>query len=488
MILELVGSRILAPTLGTSIYVWTSLIGIILGAMSLGYYLGGRLSDKDPNTQTFSNLLLISGLFVFFIIVMKKPVLDASIHLELKYAAIFAALTLFSIPGILLGAISPYSVRLAMKNVETSGNTVGNLYAVSTFGSIIGTFLAGFYFIPNYGSTNILYGLAIGLCVISLIANSKKDKAIRLMLVFFLAIGVSVVAGASETNKYLVDEDSEYNHIRVYDTTGSDGKTLRIMSVENAFDSGMYLDSDELAFAYSKYFRLADLFNRKMKKVAVFGGAAYTIPKDILKRHEATFVDVVEIDPKTTKIAEEYFNLDRNNERLGTYHMDARKFLNEKSGAVSEKYDAIYNDAFSSTCTVPFQLTTLEAVKQISGMLNDEGVYVMNVISSIRGEKSEFFRSEFRTMKSVFKNVYVFATVSNEEKYSEINQNLVVIAVKKDYDIGNMAAENIGNEYGEMITKYWNGGIEIGDAIILTDDYAPVEHFTSKLCQVVNRN
>lgn len=430
MILELVGSRILAPTLGTSIYVWTSLIGIILGAMSLGYYLGGRLSDKDPNIRTFSNLLLASGLFVFFIIIMKKPILEASVYFELKYAAIFAAIVLFAVPGILLGAISPYSVRLALKNIETSGNTVGNLYAISTFGSIIGTFSAGFYLIPSFGSTNILYGLAIGLFIISLIANSKKDKAFRSLIVFLALIGVSAAVDASETTRYLVDADSEYNHIRVYDVESGE-KTLRIMSVENAYDSGMYLDSDELAFAYSKFFRLAETFNANIKRAAVFGGAAYTVPKDILKRSDSASVDVVEIDPKTTEIAEKYFDLDVNNKRLKIYHEDARQFLNEKTRNGSEKYDAVYNDAFSSTCTVPFQLTTVEAIREIYGILDENGVYVMNLISSIRGEKSEFFRSELKTMRSVFKNVYIFPAATNKESDAEENQNLVIIATKK---------------------------------------------------------
>ncbi|MFZ2969897.1 MAG: fused MFS/spermidine synthase [Minisyncoccia bacterium] len=488
MILELVGSRILAPTLGTSIYVWTSLIGIILGAMSLGYYLGGRLADKDPNTRTFSNLILLSGIFVFIIIIIKKPILDLSVVLGLRNAAIFSAISLFAVPGVLLGAVSPYSVRLAMKKIETSGNTVGNLYAVSTFGSIAGTFSAGFYFIPNFGSINILYGLAIALFLISLLANSRKSRAVLTLLFMFIFLGSSVLASAFEGRNYLVDEDSAYNHIRVYDTKDFEKKVVRIMAVENFFDSGMYLSSDDLVFGYTKFFRLGDFFNKDIRKAAIFGGAAYSIPKDFVLRHKEASIDVVEIDPKTTEIAKEFFNLNTEDPRINIFHQDARVFLNERSIKAGDKYDVIYNDAFGSTCTVPFQLTTRESIEEVYELLNDDGIYVMNVISAISGEKSDFFKSEYKTIKERFKNVYVFPVTFYAEVNSGENQNIIVIATKKEFDIYKMLKDNPEGEMSEMLSHYWKYDIATDGAIVLTDDFAPVDYFTSKICNTVNQS
>lgn len=488
MILELVGSRILAPILGTSIYVWTSLIGVILGAMSLGYYMGGKIADKNPKVQTFSNIIFIAGIFIFFIIIMKKPILDASLIFQPRDASIFSAIALFSIPCMLLGAVSPYSVKLAMRNLETSGNTVGNLYAVSTFGSIFGTFLAGFYLIPSYGSTNILYALALSLFFISLIAGRKKENMHKTSLLMIFVFALTAGVNAMEKNSYVVDEDSEYNHIRVYDTTSEDNKKIRIMAVENFYDSGMYLDSDDLVFEYSKYFRLADLFKKDMHKVVIFGGAAYTIPKDLMKRKDDTKIDVVEIDPRTTKIAEKYFNLNLNDPRLKIYHQDARTFLNNVSKADPGKYDAVYNDAFSSTCATPFQLTTREALQEISYILKKDGVYVMNVISSISGEQSNFFKAEYATMKEVFKNIYIFPTVTNTEKNADVNQNIVVIATNADIDFGSLIENNKESEYGVMLNNIWKYEINVEDSLVLTDDYAPVDHLTSNLCQIVSRN
>lgn len=489
MMIELVGSRILAPTLGTSIYVWTSLIGIILGSMSLGYYLGGKLSDKNPNMKTFSNLILASGFFVFLVIIIKEEILNLSSYFGVRIGAVFAAISLFAAPSVLLGAISPYSVRIALKNIETSGNTVGNLYAVSTFGSIVGTFVAGFYFIPNFGSTNILYALAICLMLISILAYREKERIIKISASMFIASGISLVAQAKDAGNYIIDTDSEYNHIRVYDAKDEFGKDIRIMSIENFYDSGIYLESDEFLFEYPKYFRLSDIFKQDTKSVAVFGGAAYTIPMDILRRKKEVTVDVVEIDKKTTEIAKNYFNLDLSNNRLSVIHEDARTFLNAKNkGIKNEYYDVVYNDAFSSTCTMPFHLTTIEAIRNIHEILADDGIYIVNLISPIKGDKAKFFRAEYKTIKNVFENAYVFATKSNKHEDAEINQNLVVIATKRPVYVKNMLSENSGNEYGKMLANEWTEKIDTDNDIVLTDDYAPVDHYTSTLCQFVNKN
>ncbi len=260
------------------------------------------------------------------------------------------------------------------------------------------------------------------------------------------------------------------------------------MAVENFFDSGMYLDSDELVFEYSKLFRLGDVFNRNIRKAAIFGGAAYSVQKDFVSRNKEGSIDVVEIDPKTTEIAKKYFRLDTENSRIHIYHQDARGFLNERNKNIGDRYDVIYNDAFGSTCTVPFQLTTREAIGKIHESLNEDGIYVMNVISSLTGEKSDFFKSEYRTIKEKFRNVYVFPVSFYGEKNSDENQNIVVIATKKDFNVDKMLSDDHDGEMSEMLRHYWKYDIDTSGAIVLTDDFAPVDYFTSKLCNVVNNN
>jgi len=482
MILELIGSRILAPTLGTSIFIWTSLIGIILGALSLGYYFGGHLADKNPNIKTFSHLIFCAGIFIFFIIVAKDFILEISFSLGMKNGAIFSSFFLFVIPSFFLGTVSPYAARLSMKKIEDSGKTIGNLYAVSTFGSIVGTFLAGFYLIPNFGSINILYSLAIALFFISLFVYHKKEKVVMLSFSLLFVFGFSIVSNAFNQEKYLVDEDTLYGHIRIYDRERIDGKMLRVMSVENFFDSGMIIGSDELAFGYSEYYRLDNVFKKDVKRVALFGGAAYSVAKDFLLRNSEGEIDVVEIDPKTTEFAEKYFNLDTENERLNIYHEDARMFLNNASRNNIEKYDVIYNDAFSSNCSAPFHLTTREAVEKIHNILNDDGVYITNVISAISGEKSKFLKAEYKTIAEKFENVFVFSIREVSLDKSELARNIIIVATKSSVDINDIIENNQDEEIGKLLDHYWKYQIEVNDIEILTDDYAPVNHYTSKLC------
>lgn len=483
MILELIGSRILAPTLGTSIFVWTSLIGIILGAMSLGYYLGGKFADKNPNLKFFSTIILAAGIFVFFIIIAKNSVLGLSSYLGIKNGSIFAAAALFAFPALLLGAVSPYAVRLAMKNVENSGNTVGNLYAVSTLGSIVGTFLAGFLLIPSFGSTNILYGLAVMLFLVSMFVYAAKKEIMQASLMLVVLFSFSAASGAAEKNIFLVDEDSAYNRIRIYDTENKDGKKMRVMSVENFFDSGMLLDFDELAFEYSKYFRLDDVFSGEVKRAVVFGGAAYSTPKDFLSRNKTGRIDVVEIDPRTTELAKKYFNLDTENNRLEIYHEDARIFLNKFENARKNSYDVIYNDAFSSTCSTPFHLTTQEAIEKIYNMLDENGAYIINIISALSGSRSEFFRSEYKTIRQIFENVYVFPVADASESAAEV-QNIIIIATKKKFDISEIAKNTGNEEIKKLLSHYWPYEAETDNISALTDDFAPVNFYAMKHCDL----
>ncbi|MFA6389985.1 MAG: fused MFS/spermidine synthase, partial [Patescibacteria group bacterium] len=189
MIFELVGSRVLAPYLGISIFVWTSLIGVILGSLSIGYWLGGMLADKNPSLKIFSTLVFLSGASIFFTIIVKEPALhyfQGFFNLELS--SFISSLILFSPASIFMGMISPYAVKLKMDSLNYSGATVGNLYALSTVGSIAGTFLAGFYLIPNFGSLKILIILAI---LLGFIAIYIYPKSLIKTKVFFILLLLS---------------------------------------------------------------------------------------------------------------------------------------------------------------------------------------------------------------------------------------------------------------------------------------------------------
>jgi spermidine synthase len=475
MVLELVGARLLAPYLGTSIYVWASLIGIILGALSLGYWLGGKLADRKPEYVYLAMIISVSAVCIGLIPLFKDAVLRISVLGGIKAGSIMAASFLFIAPSVLLGMVSPYALRLKIKSLKTSGNTVGNLYALSTLGSISGTFLAGFYLIPKFQLTDILFSIGIVLVFIAFLAHSKKLLPSIIILVLIL-LALPVTKLKKLNSPFLVDKDSVYNHIRIFDTKDIKKRPIRILQLESGPHSGIYLDdADELLFDYSKFYRLGDFFNPKIKKALMIGGGGYSVPRDFLSRHPKEKIDVVEIDSEVTKLAKEYFNLKEDN-RLQIFHKDGRSFLNK----TQEKYDVIYNDAFNSSCSIPYELTTKEALKKMYGALNDDGALVINIISAIQGPKAEFFLSEIKTIKSVFPKVYIFPI--NNEKIKAV-QNIMVVASKNDnFDLEKKRKEAQNEEILECLDHYLGENLTIPKHTpILTDNYAPVEYLVGKM-------
>lgn len=376
MIFELAGSRILGPYFGTSVFVWTSLIGIILASLSLGYYIGGVISDIEASIKKLSLIFFLSSLLVLVTIFFKDILLSflQGSGLGVKAGSLLAAFILFSPASIFLGIITPYAVKLKLKNLEKSGTTVGILYAISTMGSIFGTFLAGFYLIPNFGVTNILFILVFALMIISFLLSLKyfiKKKFFVLLLVLALWGLHFSDSGALEKNNYY-KYDTLYNHVEVYDFLDRGNKEpARILRINNSYSSAMFLEKDDLVFEYTKYYNLAEHFIPNFKNALMIGGAAYSYPKEFLRRYEEAKLDVVEIDPKLTEIAKKHFNLKDDN-RLNIIHEDGRTFLNRSN----KKYDVIYGDAFKSQNSLPFHLTTKEAVEKKYDMLNSDGVVI----------------------------------------------------------------------------------------------------------------
>jgi spermidine synthase len=197
-------------------------------------------------------------------------------------------------------------------------------------------------------------------------------------------------------------------------------------------------------------------------------------------------IDVVEIDPETTEVAKKYFKLE-DDPRMNIIHNDARIFLNEETKAGKNKYDTIYNDAFSSACAVPAHLTTEEAVEEVYELLDEDGVYIVNTISALEGEKSTFFRAEYKTISEVFDGIYVFRTKESGYGADDV-QNIMIVATKNKEgieQIGKRFRENGGDEKtGKLLENYWGKEIKTDDVQILTDDFSPVSYYAAAACSV----
>jgi spermidine synthase len=474
MMFELVGSRVLGPYFGTSLFVWTSLIGIILGSLSLGYYLGGKIADKKSSFKSLSLIIFLAaisiGLMVsikdFWLIVLQNNFTD------IRTSSVLASLTLFLPASVFLGMVSPYAVKLKLNNLNTSAQTVGTLYAISTTGSIFGTFLAGFYLIPHFGTNKLLIILSITLIIISLALSAKKDTRIKLSVFAIVVIGWFVISGLNYMlpKSGFIDVDTAYNRIWIYNRIDfRTNKIVKMMGINNENHSSMFLDNDELVNEYTKYYHLAKHFNPNFKKTLMLGGAGYSYPKDFLHKYPEATIDVVEIDPKVTELAKKYFRLEEN-PRLTIYHEDGRVFLNK----TQEKYDVIFGDAFSSHYSLPYQLTTKEAVQKKYNILNDDGIVILNIISAIEGEKGKFLRAEYATYKSLFPQVYLFPVTHSD--YGNVVQNIILVALKSEKDQTFNDSDPKLNEY---LQHLWKKMVD-ADIPILTDDFAPVDYYINK--------
>lgn len=477
MILELDGSRILAPFIGNSLSVWTSLIGIILGSLSLGYFWGGKLADRYGSYKNLSLIILFASVLMWLITFIKDPLLSFTQgFFDLRVNSIISTLILFTPVNILLGMVTPYSVKLRINNLNQTGEISGNLYAISTIGSIVGTFLAGFYLISFFGSTQILIILSLILLLSSLITALPDLQ--KLKMLFLIVLGLSSVY-LQFTNKTLaangqVELDTNYYHLIIKDTTDSvSKKPIRIITTSaTEVQSAAFLDnSNELAIPYTKYFRLGEYFKPAASKTLFIGGGAYSFPKDFLARNKEFQMDVVEIDPAFTQIAKSYFNL-KDNPHLVSYNQDGRTFINK---AQPSQYDIVYLDAFNSSYSIPFYLMTKEALEEVKILLKQNGVVVSNIISSLKGDKALIFEVEYNTYKAVFAKVLVFKVQTGMKETDP--QNIILVGFKSKNSSNQITPTA---EIKNYLSNLWAGDASLA-VPILTDDFAPTDYYLSKL-------
>ena len=464
--LELIAARVLSPYVGSSNIVWTSIIGIILASMSLGYWLGGKQADKDANLNKMSMILLISAVFTSLIPLLETIIVKqfAEVISNIIISAIICAIIVFSIPSFILAMIPPYAVKIRSKENDQIGSLSGRISSLSTIGSIVGTFLMGFVLIPYIGVSNINLGVTLLLVLMSIIVREDIDqKYIWTTILTICIILISIIGGKwlfkINNLDILLDTDSQYSRIWVKRIAGKNA-TYKTLQVDTGLESYIDEQTGEMGAKYLSYYDIFEYLNSDAKSTLLIGGAAYTYPIHYLQKFEDKMIDVVEIDNKMTQIATEQFGLDINNNRLEIYNQDGRSYLNYSK----KKYDTILIDAFKGL-NVPFELTTYESLVNAKKALNKNGTVITNIISSLEGKDSKFIKYEYATYKKVFDDVKIFK-VSNRDITEK--QNLILIGIKGTPTI-NREKYTEYQKYLEKEVKEFNT-----DKCIVTDNYAPI--------------
>ena len=479
MILELAGSRLVAPFFGTSLIVWTALIGIIMTSLCFGNWLGGSVADRRPEGKLLGRILMFAAIIISVTAFASNWILTSiqDLHLNLYVSAVYSAVSIFAPSSLLLGMVSPFVARLAMEDVDTSGAVVGRLSALNSAGSILGTFMGGFVLISLFPSGVIMMIVATVVALLSVLAYTGAWRKIIAGIVFLLLTGGAIYARNNGLPFTPIGEqlDTAYNHISVAESIDRrNGRRVRVMVTDpDSAQSLMYLDNpSELVSEYTKFYELAFHYKPDVKRVLMLGGGGYSVPKYILENHKEVSVDVVELDPGVTEAARKYFALE-DSPKLQIFHEDARTFLNRAGNEKIEPYDAIFMDTFNSAIVIPFQLTTVEAGSRLRALLKPDGVLVVNIISSVYGPKSGVFHGIYKAFSQSFGTMMIFPANAPDPKYAAALQNIMLVA-------GDSVPEALasGDKIAGLLSHQWLEPFAPDPVVpAFTDSFAPVERY-----------
>ena len=480
LIIEIVAGRILAPSIGVSLYTWTSIIGVVLAGISAGNYLGGRIADWLPSPTTLGVILLAGGISSLSVLPLVGPVSTAYETLPVTTRIVLLTATLFFLPSFILGMVTPVVIKLQLQDLAHTGNVVGKIYAISTAGSIFGTFITGFVLIQWIGTRPILLVVSLVLLFMALgFGNLWRVKlpAVALLAVFVGLGSFSFIHGTLEST---CDRESNYFCIRVRERE-VEGRVVSTLTLDQLVHS--YVDIKDptfLVYSYEKVF--AEVATQVAQKnpdlrVLFIGGGGYTMPRFLEVQYPQSSLEAIEIDPEVTEVAFEYLGL-RRDTSIVTYNQDARMKVRKLPEG---QYDLVIGDAFNDVA-VPYHLTTLEFNEQVRDLLNYQGIYIVNVVDKLHSGR--FLRAFVNTLQRTFPHVYV---MRDDARWDDDNRYTYVVAGSL-WPLTSTALEeaNVQAGRGQPITRFmpreeFQAWFESKDNILLTDDYAPVDNLIASL-------
>jgi len=423
--LEILGTRILGPFFGVSLYLWSALITVTLAALSLGYALGGRYADRGPKLSRMAGLLALAGLWLLLIPWIKQPLLQLVEPFDLRAAVLGSALVLFAPPLVLLGMVTPYALRLKARSVERVGRDAGNLYAVSTIASVISALATGFWLIPYLGVLRLTIVVAVVLLLSASYAFWRARKegaradavlAATLSLLAALGGGTSLTHARTLPPGLLWVHDSPYSEIRVLDRP--DGTYLLL-------DGGVHtiagFGMGESHHRYVPVLESCELMHPEPGRMLLLGLGGGVV---VQAYHQAGWkIDAVEIDPSVVEAAREFFGLRPHDAKIVVD--DARHFLRESE----EKWDLILVDAFGSS-SIPFHLVSEEFFALAKAHLASNGLLAMNV--ECRQWYDPLVASVGLTMKQEFPKVWALPT---QEPPNTLGNVVLLSAVDPNFEL-----------------------------------------------------
>ncbi|TDU70732.1 spermine/spermidine synthase [Prosthecobacter fusiformis] len=473
MVIEISAARLLSPLFGNSVYTWTALIGVILIAFSVGGYWGGRLADKRAGLDVLGWLLAGVAILTFFIPALSTWFGPSFAKGGLIDGPVMFSLFLLAVPGALLGAISPAAVRLYSLTSSDShiGGAAGTISMLGSLGSFVGTFLSGFFLLGNFGVRSIFVGTAVlllALAVLAFILSGKRLAQSSKVIAFGLGAGlIGALTSATPAEGVIYEHESFYHRIQVIEE-GVSPNRRRFLKLDSTYEGGMNADTGALVMDYQHYWRLAMLQERPIQSALFIGAGAFGMPEEVSRTFPDATVDVAELDPEVIKTGRQFFKLDEH-PKVHAHAGDARHYLRTSGG---QKWDLIFGDAYNGKEAIPAHLASKEFFQLVSDHLTPEGVYTMNVISAVQGDKSELLAGMLATLREVFPHLEVFAVGSARN----IPQNVIILA--SHHDLSKLIADQgfLANTWqARLLRTHIPRHLLPVEGQVFTDNFNPVD-------------
>lgn len=488
MVIELVAGRIMAPYLGSSLYTWTSVIGVVLTGITVGNYAGGVLAERGAAWKSVATIFVFAGFAGAMSYYTYSPVVSVveSLALPVQLATLIFALIGFFPISLLLSMITPIVITLSLTCLKKTGTTVGRIYAVSALASIAGTFTAGFLLIPLIGVKTIVLSVSAILLLAGIFSSrgrSTRDLCVKAGLVLLWLSFLTPQFCTTETAYYCINLDR---------TQSERGSGYRLV-LDRLTHSYIFQDPTILEYDYESVYGVAvEYLARKLNdhplRTLNIGGGGYTMPKFVANGYPDSQVDVVEIDPAVTRFNEKYLGLNPVGD-IRTYNLDARVFF--AWGADGNQYDLIFGDAFNDY-SIPYHLTTLEFTRLIREHLASGGIYALNTIDDLG--RGRLLASFIKTIQEVFP--YVEVSTAGKDWHENGRNTFVILASDEPIDRVSWS-ESADYAYAQKIAapqalslaevKELLSAEAVADiagrsgGVKLTDNYAPVDSMTAPL-------
>jgi len=502
MAMEIAAGRLMSRYYGQSLYTWTSVIGVVLAGMSLGSYLGGRWADRYRNTAVLAMLFVTSSIATVLILTITNAIQKTQVLALFSWPAQIAShafLTLF-VPSLLMGAVSPVVVKMALERGYGAGRTVGNLYAWASLGSIAGTFLAGYWLIALVGMAMTIFICSCSLVIMAVLYSRRSVVCWSWAMLCLLAAAGIVFPGApgirfiplavslrllpAPGTVYL--DESQYSYISVL--ADPQDPDIRQMVLDKLIHSKINLkDPRDLRYEYEwVYAAVMDKIVPPEKPVTamVIGGGGYAFPHYLEVARPGSYIEASEIDPAVTEAAHAAFGFPRDT-AVKVFDTDARRRVDDlardkRSQRPVPTFNLIFGDSINDY-SVPYHLTTVEFNQRLAELLSEDGAYILNLIDMFGSGR--FLAAIVNTCRQTFPYVTVFrcGTQSNER------ETFIVVCSMKPVDL-----EGVPDE---LRARYpYAGSIVSPDEIdklmrrtgnvLLTDDFAPVDNMLAPVVRL----